>query len=102
MAALGRILIAADQPEKRVPDARQEVPDAPWLLVVVAMFQALEITAHELGFPGAIVDQSRNVVPVGGGTSDGDHRIVDRATADAGRARIKDARPVTIFIWAGE
>jgi hypothetical protein len=54
--------------------------------VVPAPFEPLEVRAHARPAPALVAGRLRDVVPVFAGAGDRDHRVVDRATADALRA----------------
>src|SRR5438128_6137529 len=69
------------------------------VMSIVAMFQALEVCSHSLAAPGVIFCDSRDLVPVAFWPANGDHRVVDSASANGGCSWIKNS--VTLAIPLG-
>src|SRR6266540_843159 len=97
MAAIGIVGLAPKEPTNVIPDPAPAC--ARWLgfLEILVALEAFKIRPHRFRAPGVIADKIGQVIPIRIRSADGDHRVVNRATSQGRRARIKDARSLGIF-----
>src|ERR1700686_2986669 len=98
MAAVGIVGLAPKEPTNVGPDSAPACAGWLGLLEILVALETYEIGAHCFRAPGVIADEVSQVIPVGIRSADGNHRVVNRATSQGRRPRIKNARPLWIFV----
>ena len=85
-----------------VKDPEQIAEEAVVGVEILIAFQLREVTAHRPRAPRWVASKVRDVVPVLVVRTNRDHRVMRRASANAGAARVKDALLATAWMWVAE
>src|SRR5216117_2867384 len=98
MEAVGIVGLAPKEPTNVIPDPAPACTRWLGLLEILVALEAFKIRPHRLRAPGVIANKVSQIIPVGIGSADGDHGVVNRATSQGCRTRIKNARPFRIVL----
>src|SRR3954454_21461172 len=98
MSAIGVIRLAPEKPTDVGPHSAPARARGAGLFEILVTLETFKVRSHGFCAPGVIADKICQVIPIGIGAADGDHRVVNCASTEGRGPWIEDASPLRVVL----